>query len=570
MEFINRESLKSLNIPEITEKIRPCSEVGKRLKGAAKPFLTGKEEELREEYARIRTLMEKITEQRSFYPALSASLAKIENIRQTFKKAVETEILEPTDIFEIKSFLYYYERIRGQLEKYQLRQLVKLDSFSELYNYLDPENQNVPTFQISSKYSPRLGSLRIKFSELRNRIRLLENDCLELAKKDLELNSIEKQVVVSRLDKKMRQKLDFSEWFTLSEENFANITFSFRQPEEIIRLEGELSVLKQKIEEAELVVRREITAKIARRGHDLITGLNEIAKLDYLVARADFGCRIGGIIPEIREAKELQDGLPESEIKFLRSVNLFIKEQLSLCKIDYQPVDIDFRNKLNIITGANMAGKSTILKTAGQLFLLAAYAIPLPCKEGKLPLVDFIFYSSDNETSNRTDLSSFASELIGLKNALKKPGKGLFLIDEFARGTNPQEGEAFARAVLEVFIDRNSLVVSATHFSSPSQIAQAGHYRVTGLTKNDYAKLQETFKPFAPEKTQDETADREDLKKRLQELHKYMNYQIESVESSNIPPRTALMIAEVLGVDEEIIRKVKKSMKRGATVSDKE
>ncbi len=201
-----------------------------------------------------------------------------------------------------------------------------------------------------------------------------------------------------------------------------------------------------------------------------------------------------------------------------------------------------------------MAGKSTVLKTIGQLFYLTAYAVPLPCRDAKLSLVDFVFFSSDSESSIRNDLSSFASELVSINNSMKQTGKGLFLIDEFARGTNPQEGEAFARAVLEVFIDQKAFVVSATHFSTPSCIENAAHFRIIGLTKNDYEKLIKTLLPQDAEKE-------DDLKSRIQELHKYMNYQLEPVKTSNIPPRAALMIAEILGIDEKIIDKAKDYLK---------
>jgi dsDNA-specific endonuclease/ATPase MutS2 len=147
-----------------------------------------------------------------------------------------------------------------------------------------------------------------------------------------------------------------------------------------------------------------------------------------------------------------------------------------------------------------MAGKSTVLQTLGQVFYLSAFAIPLPCQKAHLPLVDFVFFSSDTESSIRTDLSSFASELIAINTAVKQPGIGLFLIDEFARGTNPQEGESFARAILEFFIDRKGIVVSATHFTTPSYIIQAAHYRIIGLTKNDYEKLKNTLSPYDPTK----------------------------------------------------------------------
>ena len=560
MAFIDRESIKSLHIPDILEMIKPFSEVGRRLKSSVKPFTPGKEDELRAEYQKVRSLMHVIKSSKEFTLLLSASLTKIDNIRQTFLKAGSITALELSDLYEIKNFLFYYEKIRFCMEKHRLTNIVRFIPFEELYLYLDPEEQRIPTFHISSKYSENLKTLRIKLFEVNGKITYVEQKRLEQAKKELELHVIEKQIVVSRQNKKLLQKLETSPWFTLSEENFANITFVFRQPEEVIKLERELNNLRQKIEEEEIQIRTKITAQIAEKSNELVTALNEIAKLDYLVAKAIFGCEIDGAIPGINRIRESTDKKrrakksPEVVISLSKVINLYIKKQLDIQRMEYHPVDINFSEKINIITGANMAGKSTVLQTMGQLFYLTAYAIPLPCQKANLPLVDFVFYSSDTESSYRTDLSSFASELIAINNAVKQTGIGLFLIDEFARGTNPQEGESFARAILEVFVDIKAIVISATHFTTPSHISQAAHFRIIGLTKDDYEKLKKTLSPGDPSK-------KDDLKNRIQELHRYMNYQLESVETSNIPPRAALMIAEILGIDESIIEKAKSYLK---------
>jgi dsDNA-specific endonuclease/ATPase MutS2 len=198
-----------------------------------------------------------------------------------------------------------------------------------------------------------------------------------------------------------------------------------------------------------------------------------------------------------------------------------------------------------------MAGKSTQLKTIGQLFYLTAHAIPIPCAEARLPLVDFISFGCDSETNQRTDLSSFASELISVNQALKREGFGLFLLDEFARGTNPKEGEAFARATVESFAEKDGLTVSATHFTAPTLVEQAGHFRIRGLSNDNYEKLKMILNPSL----QSEISA---LTNRVQELHKYMDYSLEEVSEDKEPPKAALMIADILGIEPNILEKVKK------------
>lgn len=585
--FIDRESYKSLHLPAILEMVRPYSEVGKRLKTTAKPYTPGNEIQLEEEYRKIQSLMSLLQEKRDSLPTLSASLSKVENIRQTFVRASEIERLELSEIYEIKSFIFYSERIRSYLCNNNLERIVKLNPLQDLFSYLDPEEQQAPVFHISSKYSNTLFSLRQKLTELNTSIINGENKNLRLAKEELGLQTIEKQIVVSRRNRALLQKLENSPWFTLAEENFANLTFTFRNSEEIIELSREQSILKQKIVKEELVVRKKITSRIAEQTEKLLSALTELAKLDYLLARAVFGHEINGIIPKITELlpHNLRDtqNPPGKKTGFIikKAVNLPVRKLLDQSDLSYQPVDFQFRNKINVITGANMAGKSTILKTIGQFFYLAAHAIPLPCQAAEVPLIDFLFFSSDTDSSNRTDLSSFASELIALNRALEKSGRGLFLIDEFARGTNPREGESFARAILESFLPKNAIVISATHFTKPSYITEAAHFRVIGLSNEDYEELKRTLAP-QDDATSDiprsqliiqkknvpdsvsNTKERypedkeEDLKKRLQELHKHMNYQLEHVEASNVPPRAALMIAEILGIDEDLLCRVRR------------
>jgi dsDNA-specific endonuclease/ATPase MutS2 len=247
-----------------------------------------------------------------------------------------------------------------------------------------------------------------------------------------------------------------------------------------------------------------------------------------LLAKAIFSRKYNCSIPKLGNNLELQ-----------QARNLPLQWDLRQRGIELQAIDIELQNKVNIITGTNMAGKTTTLKTIGQVAYLTSCGIPVPCQKAVVPLAEFIFFSGCQQ--NRMDLSSFASEVVEINQVLAKPAAGLILIDEFARGTNPEEGEAFSKAVLEAFLAKSSLVVAATHFTAPSQIKQAAHFRIKGITSDNYKQLQQLS----------------NLQNRLQELHKFMDYSLKRVAANSQPPKAALVIAEILGIDGKIIDKAK-------------
>jgi DNA mismatch repair ATPase MutS len=97
---------------------------------------------------------------------------------------------------------------------------------------------------------------------------------------------------------------------------------------------------------------------------------------------------------------------------------------------------------------------------------------------------------------------------------------------------------------LKVFEKKEAFCFSATHFSLPSTIQSATHYRIRGLRVDKTENLKDTAT----------------LEARLQELHRYMDYSLEKIDVGAEPPRSALMIATFLGVDKNIINCAKNLM----------
>jgi DNA mismatch repair ATPase MutS len=520
---------KSANLHEIDALINPISQVGKKYKKNPHIFKPGEEKEAEQEYSQLSFLINLIKKQKGFVPELTSLLMHIESIEITFSRAKSLYTLEVNEIQQIKQFVFYLNQLFESLKKYKADHVLHIPPFDELFIFLDKDGHNSPAFHLSDSYSDDYSSHKQSVRQLIRKKEEIYWNTLEQAKEELDLADIEPRLVVSRQNKPLLEKLSGSPRFYPESENFANCIFKLRKTEEILALEEEIKKAERKLSQAEIKVRELITKVISVYATDLFSAGEKVAKFDYLLARALFGVQNQCCIPEVTK---------NSNLYFEDAINIPTKKSLEQSGMKYQPVGLKMQRHVAIITGSNMGGKTTILKTSAQLIYCLIHAIPTPCKRASLPLVDFIFFSGIKP--ERMDLSSFASEIVAINEALQKPGSGLFLLDEFARGTNPQEGSALSRALIKYLKNSSHLVLCATHFSELSQFKSVDHFRVIGLTADQYRALD---------------LQRQDiLSRRLQELHKYMNYELEAVEADSPAPRAALMIADILGINEEIIK----------------
>ena len=146
-------------------------------------------------------------------------------------------------------------------------------------------------------------------------------------------------------------------------------------------------------------------------------------------------------------------------------------------KDDYVANDIVMDNGVStfLITGPNMAGKSTYMRQLGIIVIMAQIGCFVPAKEAKMPVFDQIFTrigASDDLVSGE---STFMVEMLEAANAIKNATKNsLILFDELGRGTATYDGMSLAQAILEYTHD---MIGCKTLFST--------HYHeLTSLEKN--------------------------------------------------------------------------------------
>jgi DNA mismatch repair protein MutS2 len=133
-----------------------------------------------------------------------------------------------------------------------------------------------------------------------------------------------------------------------------------------------------------------------------------------------------------------------------------------------RPVDVILRagERGLVISGGNAGGKTVCLKTLGLIGALALTGLPVPAARGsRLPAWTDIHAFIGDEQSLDDGLSTFSARVRHLSEVWEGLGPhSLLLLDEFGAGTDPAQGAALARAVLDEALELGAFVVAATHF----------------------------------------------------------------------------------------------------------
>lgn len=240
---------------------------------------------------------------------------------------------------------------------------------------------------------------------------------------------------------------------------------------------------EEKIIQIETRLFQEVRAKVREETQKLQSTARALATLDALASLAETATRRSYVCPTLHDGDEI-------EIKNGRHsiVEAFIGDS-------FIPNDIYMNNsadRLLIITGANMGGKSTILRQIALIQVLAQIGSFVPASSAKLPILDRIWTrvgASDDLASGRSTFMVEMTETAAiLHNATPR---SLILLDEIGRGTSTFDGLSIAWAVAEYLHDstaHSAKTLFATHYHELTELAEnlpgAKNYQITATEKD--------------------------------------------------------------------------------------
>ena len=215
--------------------------------------------------------------------------------------------------------------------------------------------------------------------------------------------------------------------------------------------------------EAEVLdrLRRRVGEAIARV--QATAGL--LARLDAWAALADVAERERYVRPEVTSEFGLQlEGSRHPVVERMMAREAFIPNDVTL----------DEAGRVVLLTGPNMAGKSTLLRQVGLCVVLAQIGSFVPCRRATIGVVDRLFTrvgASDNLVRGQSTFMVEMSETSAILHAAT--GRSLVLLDEIGRGTSTYDGVAIAWAVTECL--HNSIgckTIFATHYHELTQLTE--------------------------------------------------------------------------------------------------
>lgn len=413
-------------------------------------------------------------------------------------------ISEPINIktlSKVRKILSYLNDISGTLNLLKQNQILDDVSLFEIKQFAIACSKIKSLIFDISNYLPKSNKEDLTIPDLNNVIKILDPEGLLLSQFYI-YNAYSKELTEKR-------KL----WETAKKENNEEKAFS----------------LYLETQELEDKIRERLSNELKEYVDSLKTAIKVVGDIDIYFAMAEYFQKNNYIKPVFSTTNKIS----YKQLTYPPLIDRLEKENKH-----YQPIDITLTNKPCLVTGANMAGKTILLKSLWLCQYLIQFGFFIPAQKAQIILVEDILTSIGDHQNEHEGLSSYASEIILLNEIIQKVKQGkeyLVLVDELARTTNPTEGVALVDSFLNIMSNKSSYSITTTHYSG---------------IKTECYRLR--VKGFIPNKTQ--------TKLSLKDIPNQIDYSLIEDKEQKVP-NEALNLASLLGIDEEFIEKARELIK---------
>lgn len=223
---------------------------------------------------------------------------------------------------------------------------------------------------------------------------------------------------------------------------------------------------EERIREIEERLFREVCAQLAGSAARLLSTARAIAELDVLAGLAEAGALNGYVCPMVvsDDVLDIYDGRHPVVEQMLRGERFVPNDTI------FEPGE-----RIRVLTGPNMSGKSTFLRQVALIVLMAQMGSFVPARSARIGVVDRIFTRIGAQDEIFAGQSTFMVEMVEMANILHHATpRSLLVLDEIGRGTSTYDGVSIAWAVVEYLHNHPRLrakTLFATHYHELTQLA---------------------------------------------------------------------------------------------------
>ncbi|WP_036729147.1 endonuclease MutS2 [Peptoniphilus mikwangii] len=362
-------------------------------------------------------------------------------------------LLSVSDFLRVSRYLKNYFNIDSKDGNYPILQGLGegLSSFKNIEDAIN--NAIISENEISDAASSKLASIRRQIVKKKDAIRDKLNSIVtsESDKKYLQDSIITiregRYVVPVKQENKSKVK-------GLIHDMSSSGQTVYIEPMAVVNYNNELKTLiSEEREEIERIL-QELSNMVAGVSYEIAANEDILKEIDFIFAKGKLSLDQNASRPMLNDRGYIN-------LKAARHPLLNVKKIVPI----YIYLGDEFTSL--IITGPNTGGKTVTLKTLGLLTLMSQYGLHIPAQENsEIGIFDEVLADIGDEQSIEQSLSTFSSHMVNIVEILERATeKSLVLFDELGAGTDPTEGAALARAIMDYMLKKNIRTVSTTHYN---------------------------------------------------------------------------------------------------------
>ncbi|MHA1669714.1 MAG: DNA mismatch repair protein MutS [Promethearchaeota archaeon] len=232
---------------------------------------------------------------------------------------------------------------------------------------------------------------------------------------------------------------------------------------ELKKLEEKIVLAEEEINDLEYEIYSKIREKVVGKTVDILETAKSIAFIDVLSCFAEIAEKYNYSRPTISNEEKII--IKEGRHPVVERINLTDQFIPNDCYLDTK------KEQILIITGPNMAGKSTYLRQVALICIIAQMGCFVPAKSAFIGIIDRIFTRIGASDDLARRLSTFMIEMTETAKILhNSTQKSLIIIDELGRGTSTSDGQSIAMATLEKLHEIKAKTLFSTHYHQLTEI----------------------------------------------------------------------------------------------------